>query len=474
MKKKMRHSVLIIIILLVIFLLYVLIGSIIPFTTQPEVSSATAESFRASDYYRDGIGPDRARVVDDNQEALDIRMQMIMHAEKQVILSTFDFRSDEAGMDILAVLLDAADRGVSVEIFLDGFNSVVQAEGNPYFYALSSHPNVKIIIYNQINPLKPWSLMGRMHDKYVIVDDTAYILGGRNTFGYFLGSYDGQKNYDRDVLVYNTGPADSSLYQLKAYYEKITALDCCHLFHDRECLGEKQRVKAAAQELREHFQGIVKNTPELSESPYNYQDNTVATHTIGLISNPTAPIAKEPVAFYQLMQLCQQTKKQVVIHTPYVISNEWMNQAFSEIGAKGIMMFNSTANNGNPFASADYVKHKKELMATGLELHEYEGGVSYHGKSITIDDDLSIIGSFNMDMRSVYIDTELMLVVHSEEVTQQLAASMNHFDQDALIVETEDTYRSIPEGKELQNVSFSKKCFQLLLGWVLELGRFLL
>lgn len=35
-----------------------------------------------------------------------------------------------------------------------------------------------------------------MHDKYLIVDDTAYILGGRNTFGYFLGSYEGHKNHD--------------------------------------------------------------------------------------------------------------------------------------------------------------------------------------------------------------------------------------------------------------------------------------
>ena len=91
-----------------------------------------------------------------------------------------------------------------------------------------------------------------------------------------------------------------------------------------------------------------------------------------------------------------------------------MTQSFSEIGGKGIMLFNSTANNGNPLRRVDYQNHKEELIATGLELHEYEGGVSYHGKSITVDDDLAIIGSFNMDMRSTYIDTELMLVVHSE------------------------------------------------------------
>ena len=49
---------------------------------------------------------------------------------------------------------------------------------------------------------------------------------------------------------------------------------------------------------------------------------------------------------------------------------------------------------------------RSRIHATGIKLLEYEGGVSYHGKSIVVDDDLSIVGSFNMDMRSVYLDTD--------------------------------------------------------------------
>ena len=41
-------------------------------------------------------------------------------------------------------------------------------EGNPYFNGLSSHENVEIKLYNKANPLKPWKMMGRMHDKYLI------------------------------------------------------------------------------------------------------------------------------------------------------------------------------------------------------------------------------------------------------------------------------------------------------------------
>ena len=71
----------------------------------------------------------------------------------------------------------------------------------------------------------------------------------------------------------------------------------------------------------------------------------------------------------------------------------------------------SVANNGNPFGSADYARNRNRILNTGIDIWEYEGGYSYHGKSILIDDDLSVIGSFNMDMRSTYLDTELMRCV---------------------------------------------------------------
>ena len=49
--------------------------------------------------------------------------------------------------------------------------------------------------YNKANPLKSWKMMGRMHDKYLIADGKRYILGGRNTYNYFLGDFPGHKNY---------------------------------------------------------------------------------------------------------------------------------------------------------------------------------------------------------------------------------------------------------------------------------------
>ncbi|MDE7211987.1 MAG: phospholipase D family protein, partial [Lachnospiraceae bacterium] len=138
----------------------------------------------------DGIstaaGTDRAVILEDNSEALMERVRMIRNAKERIILSTFDFRADISGKVLLAALLDAAERNVSVKVVVDGVSGLLRMEQNPYFFALSSHPNAEIRIYNRVNPLLPWRLMGRLHDKYLIADETAYILGGRNSIYYFL------------------------------------------------------------------------------------------------------------------------------------------------------------------------------------------------------------------------------------------------------------------------------------------------
>ena len=113
------------------------------------------------------------------------------------------------------------------------------------------------------------------------------------------------------------------------------------------------------------------------------------------------------------------------IITGYAGQSAMGHAAFFGIGAyTAALMTNSVANNGNPFGASDYKKNKEKLLETGITVYEYEGGVSYHGKSITIGDDIDIVGSFNMDMRSAYLDTELMLVIDSKGVNSQSQGHM--------------------------------------------------
>ena len=87
--------------------------------------------------------------------------------------------------------------------------------------------------------------MGRLHDKYLIVDDVGYILGGRNTFDYFLGDQPGYKNYDWDVFVYTQESKGdrTSLNQVEEYFTSVWERPECKVmgkkfFLENQSFGE--------------------------------------------------------------------------------------------------------------------------------------------------------------------------------------------------------------------------------------------
>lgn len=422
-----------IVLFFIVLILYIILGGILPYMKEPTVSDTFKQEFSTEQFYSDSLSCDRALVVEDNGDALAERIRLIEQAQNQIILSTFDFRADTAGKQVLAALMAAADRNVSVQILVDGFSFLMQMKGDPYFYALTEKENVEIKVYNPINVLTPWKGMSRLHDKYLIADETLYLLGGRNTFNYFLGDQEGHKNYDRDVLVYNTGGADSSVYQLRDYFETIWNQKECKSWTPGRWLTNTHAVKEKSDELYGIYDTIQRAHKDWFAST-DYEVRTLPVNKITLLTNPTKLYAKEPQVFYGLGQLMEQAKQGVLIHTPYIMCNDMMYETFDCIDQNNVpvtVMTNSVVNNGNAFGAVDYALHKEELLDTGLQILEYEGGISYHGKSIVIDDDIAIIGSFNMDMKSVYQDTEMMLVINSKDLTAQLAENLESYQKDA-------------------------------------------
>ncbi len=415
-------------------LLYLVVGTIIPYVNNPELSEEEKNETNVEEFYSDNKGVDRAKIIADNDEALGERIRIISQAGERIILSTFAFESDISGMHMISALKNAADRGVLVQILVDGFNSWFSMEGNPYFIALANHENVQIKLYNKVNLIKPWKAMSRMHDKYIVADEKVYIAGGRNTFDYFLGNEEGYKNYDTDVLVYNTGEEESSVYQIIDYFKHIWEMDCCKLWHEDSALDSMQpTVRRAVNELEQTYSLLQKTNPEWFEA-VDYERMTVSTDKITLLSGSTGLYAKPPKVFYGLCRLMADAKENVTIHTPYIICNNEMYQAFSEICNKDadvILMTNSVENNGNPFGAVDYFLHKEKILKTGLQVLEYDGDRSYHSKCIAIDDSVSIIGSFNMDMRSTYQSTEIMVVIDSVELNAKIREMMAGYQQTA-------------------------------------------
>lgn len=474
---KLRKILRILLLLLLLILSYEMIGIFAGYKRQPVVSEEVKAATDISTYYNETSKVrERAAVIEDNGEALVQRVRLIENAENEIVLSTFAFHSDESGKIVLASLLNAAERGVKVRVVVDGFDGLTSMEGNPYFYALSSQENIEVKLYNPVNLLKPWKLMGRLHDKYLVVDGTTYIMGGRNTYNYFLGDYPGTINYDRDVLVHCETPVESSsVVWLMDYFETMWSYKDCKSFHEKLKDKEAASAKEAKKELEAFYNDYLESYGDMVYDD-NYAADTVETEQIAVLANPIHTGAKEPVIWYQLAEIMKGAKKRVRIHTPYIICNQMMYDSWSEV-AKTVpefsVMTNSPTNNANPFGTADYRRNKEKVLDTGIEVWEYEGGASYHGKSVLIDDDISVIGSFNMDMRSVYLDTEMMLVIRSEEINKQLGANMQEYEQSSRQALKDGKYNN-PYSVTPVEAKTTKKVISFLVQHLLGWARFLL
>lgn len=476
----MRHKRVWILFIFLFVLIYIIVGAITPFAFPIQISKEYEEKNKDIDFNGDNVSVDRAMILESNLSAWEERLRLLNLAEDRIILSTFDMRDGESTKDISSILLHKANEGVKVQILVDGISGFIRMEGKDIFYALSSHPNIEIKLYNKLNLLKPWTTQGRMHDKYVVVDDKGYILGGRNTFDYFIGDYAARsKSYDREVLVYNTakGTEESSLSSLSSiedYFKKIWNQDNCTYFHNSTKLQEDKKVKEEIIFLENRYEELQDENKELFQ-PYSYEDTTVETNKITLVSNDTTIYQKEPQVFYSLVNLMKHAKKQVIIHSPYAVMDQYMYQEMKHVTSKvkdTRLIINSIENGDNFFASSDYMINKDKIIDTGMDIYEYDGGISYHGKSITIDDNISIIGSYNLDLRSTYMDTELMLVIDSEELTSQLKDNMNIIQDDCRKVIDEEKYE-IPEHIEVAKVPWTKKIAFNMIGWVMQPFRYL-
>ena len=409
-----------------LFLLLVLLSVTVPYAfDHPEVSEDYICWVEETDFTDTTPGTDRVQLLTENEAALEERIRLISQAEERIIYVTFDFRTDNSGQDVMALLLNAAERGVEVRILIDGMTTAAQLPNAPYFQALAAQPNVEIRRYNPVNLLRPLEVHGRMHDKYLIVDEDYYLLGGRNTYDYFIGDYPTEHpSQDLEVLVWNTSGDErqGSMAQLLDYFNGVWSQERCVSWYEDERLLDRSEVQAAAAELEAHDLWMRETYPDAFSAPEDGA-GTVEAGTIHLLSNPISPTVKEPQVLYAMTAILSSAREEVYIQTPYAVCNDAMYDSLTQIARSvpsAALLLNSVESGDNLMASSDYLRSKGDLLETGVSVWEYAGSQSCHSKCAVADGTVSIVGSFNWDMRSAYLDTELMLVIPGEEFAAQL------------------------------------------------------
>ena len=407
----------------------------------PRLSTADKESLPLPDtFYSDKTSSQRAALIYDNFEAMEMRLRMIANAKESVILSTFSIHGDDSGIDLCAALLNAAQRGVKVGILTDGYDAMSQNEGKEPFISLAAHPNIDFYIYSPCSVLRPGKAMARMHEKYLITDGELMLMGGRNCHDYFLGDYPAQMhNIDLDVLICGNGTA---IDELTSRYNNIINLpDTKPLLPS----SDENTTAAVYSELSSRFSSLQILYPAAWQ-PYDYMEHTVPCNKISLIASSFEPTAKKPTLWHTLCSLMNNAQDKVVVHTPYLICSKAMKEDLANISEHTDLRItlNSPNTSANLFGSAVYLNDRSSLMATGAELWEYYGERSSHTKAICIDERLSIIGSFNFDMRSAYIDSEIMLAIDSPDLSHQLGKFMREVEKAAVPAGSETSMASAP------------------------------
>ena len=410
----------------ILYLAYVLCTGVLPYVRCKSVSDTFAASVSTSAFYSDMPCTDRVALVEYPAEGFETRIHILDEARERIDVSYYAMHMGESTDLFLGALLDAADRGVHVRILVDGQFGGLTCFHRSYATALGAHPNIELKLYNPPNALKPWTWNGRLHDKYIIIDDRLLLMGGRNIgYKYFATEgYDRALSYDRDVLIYNTAQEGSSsvLFDVRGYMDSLWgSKNVCQPFSE-----ETKRGAAKRQALRTKYAQFRDDNPSLFDhTSDDYEARTYAANCITFLHNDTQIGPKEPKVGYVLGRLLMNAENSVVLQSPYIILDPMLKDVLSEIGNKPInarILTNSVASSPNPIACTAYWGDRSTILRTGVSVWEYQGNHSIHAKSYLIDKRLTVVGSYNLDPRSAYLDTELMLAIDSPEFAA-------HFEQ---------------------------------------------
>ncbi len=408
--------------LIISFLAYILITGFFLFLVQrPLPPGSDPERF-----YSDTLGPDRALIIEERPFAAEVRLDLVQRANSSIRLAYYAVHDGLSGDIFYATLLEAAERGVEIELLFDGIFHNLKGRERSTYWALVNHPNIRVKFFEPLNILKPWTFNNRLHDKFIVVDETYLLLGGRNIGDkYFLESYTGQFVEDRDVLILNTNRdnlEESVLGEFVTYFDHLWN----HKYSvERDPILPKHRLGRALErqeELTETLKESKREHPTPFNNHYDWEALTLPTNKVTLLANPVVRLNKPATILAELVALAETAQESLLFQSPYIIPDRHMrNYLREEWPADLYLLTNSTYSSPNFFAISGYLKHRDKLARQATTLYEYYGEETIHAKSYIFDQRLSIIGSFNLDPRSAFLSTESVVVIDSPLVAEALS-----------------------------------------------------
>ena len=408
-------------------------------------------------------------VLEDGAGSMIARAWLTEHAEKTIDIQYFIFSTDNIGLIACDYLVRAADRGVKVRILVDDI--MVDAELEDIL-TLDSHKNITIKIYNPgvnlgknlFSKAKKFitdfrSANQRMHNKTFIVDDKVVITGGRNIADEYF-DYDHQYNFrDRDVLLLGkeTNKVAASFGE---FWDHSLSVDVHELSDDLLTADAGENTFDRLHEYAcnpENFwpqvRSRIENFPiafrELKETgAITWVDEVDFVSDVPGKNDGTNGLGGGGLSTSSLIDLVKNAKESIDIQTPYLITSELSQGLFREAVQRGVkvrILTNSLASTDNVEAFSSYQSDRNTLLQTGVKIFEFRPDAAertrmmtgelqktldhkpifgLHAKSMVVDGQTTIIGTFNLDPRSANLNTECVTIIHSEKISKQVLKGM--------------------------------------------------
>ncbi|MBN2097359.1 MAG: phospholipase D family protein [Candidatus Omnitrophica bacterium] len=403
-------------------------------------------------------------------DALLAIVHLIRQARKSINIQTFIWGNDEAAGFVAYELFKAAKRGVIINIIIDGFGNKKDPKTDAILAA--ANQNLRVKYYNPVAKNAKHSklqLVGnlivdfkkinqRMHNKVLIIDDRIAITGGRNYQNAYFDRGQRSNYKDRDCLV--IGPVVKKMTDsFMDYWAFKWSILSCDLREEKNEIKEGGENRLNAEESFEL--GNIFNELDKQASDYEHIKNVFIKRaylvdSIEFIADGPGK-TKNSQAFRsssvaeELSQLITKTQKSIIIQTPYLVLPKNGVKVFEKLRRKHPevdirISSNSLSATDHFIAYALSYQNKKKylkklrwrifefkhdpvdvnLIAPPVNLVEREKDyfTCIHAKTYVVDKEKLFIGSFNVDPRSINLNTEAGLLIYDKKVAQDVAGDI--------------------------------------------------
>lgn len=329
-------------------------------------------------------------LLDNYQDVFDAIVADIDGARSKCHLCFYIWHEGGRAADVVDALARAARRGVECRALADATGSKAFLRGD--LAHRLRHAGVELTAALPTGLLRTLFVRRdlRNHRKIVVIDDRVAYTGSQNLVDPRFFKQESGVGEWVDAIARITGPAAAVL-------DGVFALDWSVETHD-EC--------------------------ELS--PVTGDESPAPAGPIVQVV-PSGPDLRPEAIHQLLLTAIYAARREIVMTTPYFVPDEAILTALLSAALRGVdVTLVVPARNDSLFVRYASVAHFDDLMSAGAAIALFKGGL-LHTKSMTIDGSISVFGSVNLDMRSLWLNFEISLFVYDAAFTSRLRAIQNTY-----------------------------------------------